>query len=70
MMKIAQKCNLQLLPLPGRLCAGDAAGLGGFLLVRASDKSRRLMCGFSAGTALLLVQILHTLLLTNDVVLS
>lgn len=42
MMKIAQKCNLQLLPLPGRLCAGDAAGLGGFLLVRASDKSRGL----------------------------
>lgn len=38
MMKIAQKCNLQLLPLPGGLCAGDAAGLGGFLSVRVSEQ--------------------------------
>lgn len=40
MMKIAQKCNLQLLPLPGGLCAGGAAGLGGFLIVRASYRPR------------------------------
>lgn len=40
MMRIAHKCNLQLLPLPGGLCAGDAAGLGGFLIVRASHKPR------------------------------
>lgn len=32
MMAIAQKCNLQLLPLPGGLCAGGAAGLGAFLI--------------------------------------
>lgn len=31
MMKIAQKCNLQLLPLPGGPCAGAAAGLAGLL---------------------------------------
>lgn len=40
MMKIAQKCNLQLLPLPGGFCAEDAAGIGDFLSVRVSEQPR------------------------------
>lgn len=63
MMKIAQKCNLQLLPLPGMLCPMNATVfLVVFCFIRSFGQvCRELTCIFSAEFALILVQVFSAL---------